>query len=175
MKKELIGKNQNIKTQIKMFKTIILRNKKLRKLLELLDKSDLTEYYVISDCISKTIFNYYHNYNMDYAIEKYEIIYKDEFIEEDYIKRLIGGVNIELKVVKIKNEMLEDYINNQKIMALSIGVKMEQGMLNVYAPYGLNDIFTMTIRENIISNIDSDKYLNKTKKLIDKWPKLIIK
>ena len=57
MKKELIGKNQNIKTQVKIFKTIILRNKKLRKLLEILDKSDLEEYYVTSAC-SKTIYNY---------------------------------------------------------------------------------------------------------------------
>lgn len=175
MKKELIGKNQNIKTQIKMFKTIILRNKKLRKLLEILDKSELTNYYVTASCVSKTIFNYYHSYNMDYAIDEYEIIYKDQSIKEDYIRRLVGGVDIELKVTSINNleENLEDYINNQKIIALSVGVKMEQGMLNVYAPYGLNDIFSMTIRGNILST--SNNYLQEAHELHKIWPQLLIK
>lgn len=173
MKKELIGKNQNIKTQVKIFKTIILRNKKLRKLLEILDKSDLEEYYVTSAC-SKTIYNYYHNYQIDYLINEYEIVYKDKSIEEEYLRKLVGGVDIELKIISINDDSaIEEYINNKNIISESIGVKMEQGMLSVYAPYGLNDVFEMIIRENVLSK--SKVYLEEANILKKKWPQLTIK
>ena len=50
---------------------------------------------------------------------------------------------------------------------------MEQGMLSVYAPYGLNDVFEMIIRENVLSK--SKVYLEEANILKKKWPQLTIK
>lgn len=173
MKKILIGKNENIKVQTKIFKTIVLRNKKIRKLLEILDKSSLENYYIAFDSVTKTFFNYYNNLNLIDNIDEYKIIttnITDE--EEKYLRKEVGGKDINLSIEVVEN--LEDKINNSIYSANAIGIKMSNGILTVYAPYGFNDLFSLYIRKNLTKDFRLDIYNKKIEELSSTYQNLII-
>ena len=54
-----------------------------------------------------------------------------------------------------------------------IGVRLENNKLVVCAPYGLNDLFSMTIRP-IKRQFAKERYLEKTANWKKKWPMLTI-
>ncbi len=68
---------------------------------------------------------------------------------------------------------LEDAISSWGSSITCIGVRLEDNKLVVCAPYGLNDIFSMTIR-HIKKQFTEEKYQEKTKKWKNKWPLLTI-
>lgn len=192
--KKIIGKNKSILEQIAILEKIILKNKKLKELLTRLSNSDLKNYYVAAGCINQTIFNYYHDYELDYGINDFDIVYYDDdlsYEKEDevikYIKELTKDMNIDLD---IKNEArvhlwyeekygqkiepytsLEDAISSWGTTITCIGVRLEKDKLVVFAPYGLNDLFDMNVRP-IKKQFTQEQYLLKTKKWQSKWPQL---
>ncbi|MDD4282506.1 MAG: nucleotidyltransferase family protein, partial [Bacilli bacterium] len=74
----LIGEHKSINEQIEILKQILLQNKKLSTLLKNLQDSDLKNYYVGAGSINQTVFNYYHDFDLDYGIKDFDIVYFDE-------------------------------------------------------------------------------------------------
>lgn len=190
----LEGYNKGIEEQVSILKNILLKNDKIRYLLEKMDESGVSNYYIVAGCINQTVFNYYHGYEVDYGISDYDIVYFDEDVsyeaEDRVIKRinsLVGDIDIK---VDIKNQArvylwyyekygvkrdpyvsVEDAINKWTSTVTCIGVRLSKGVFSVYAPYGLNDIFEMVIKPvklEVTEDIYSEKALNWKKK----WPKL---
>lgn len=172
-----------------------MKNKKLKKLLEQLSHTELKkyDYYVAAGCINQTIFNYYHNYKIDYGIKDYDIVYFDNDIsyeKEDYIINEISNkLNIDLD---IKNEArvhcwykdkfgieikpyknCEDAISKWGATITCIGVRMEKNKLIVFAPYGLNDIFNQIVRP-IGDEFKKESYIERANRWVKKWPNLKI-
>ena len=192
----LDGVNKSLDKQIDVLESILLKNKTLKYLLEVLDKSGLENYYIGAGCINQTVFNYYSGYDIEYGIGDYDIVYYDEDLSyeaEDKIIKMIHSKVCDMDInLDIKNEArvhlwyeekfgrkieaytsVEDAIGRWTSTATCIGVRYKNGKFIVYAPYGLNDIFSMIIRP-VVGNVSTEIYCKKCLKWKDKWPKLKI-
>lgn len=74
-------------------------NGKIVKILKILEKYSIENlnYFLAAGCLNQTIFNYYHNYDLDYGIGYYNIVYSDKDIsyesEDKIIKDLTKRLN----------------------------------------------------------------------------------
>ena len=78
MENKIVGVNKPLLEQIKILETILLKNEKLKTLLERLANTDLENYYVAAGCINQTVFNYYHGYPLMNGIKDFDIVYFDD-------------------------------------------------------------------------------------------------
>lgn len=191
MGNKLIGMNKTISEQISILEQIILQNEVLREVLIILSQSKLRNYYVAAGCINQTVFNYYHGNELNFGIEDFDIVYFDNdlsYEKEDGIIRYLTNLLKDIPInLDIKNEArvhlwygekygkdiepyasVEDAISSWGTSITCIGVRIENDKLIVCAPFGLNDLFTMTIRP-IKKQFSEEQYLIKTKKWQDKW------
>ena len=189
---KLNGKNKPINEQINILKEIIFKNEKLKEILQLLQKTDLVNYYVAAGAVNQTIFNYYHGYELDYGIKDYDIVYYDKDISyeaEDKIIKKITSLLFKYNV-DVKNEArvhlwykekfgkeikqytsVEEAISKWGASVTCIGIRLENNNLVVYAPYGLNDIFNMVIRP-IKEDFSENHYNKRAEKWLNKWPNI---
>lgn len=197
----IIGKNKSLNEQLVILSKILNKSPTINKILNILENyshenSSFNNYFLAAGCINQTVFNYYHNYKLDYGIKDYDIVYYDEdtsYSKEDTIikdlKERLNKLNIE---VDIKNQKrvpiwynkkyhtnrkeytsVEDAIRRWATTITSIGVRKENKELIVFAPYGLNDLFSLTIRPVKI-DCTKEQYYKKVNKWQKKWPKLEI-
>lgn len=193
---KLDGRNQSLEKQIKILEEILLQNNRLKEILVRLSKSNLKDYYIAAGSINQTVFNYYHDYDLNYGIEDFDIVYFDNdtsYEKEDkiikYINDVLDGIDA---IYDIKNEArvhlwypekygkkiepytsVEDAISNWGTTITCIGVRLENRQLVVCAPYGLNDLFHMIIRP-VKGQYTKEQYLIKTAKWKKKWNQLHI-
>lgn len=188
------GLDKDLLSQIEVLEKILLSNSTLKEVLVRLSKTDLKNYYVAGGCINQTVFNYYHGYPLMNGIDDFDIVYFDSDVsyekEDSIIKKinnLVNDLNIKCDV---KNEArvhlwygekygkhiepytsLEDAIDAWGTSITCLGVRLENNKLIIYAPYGLNDLFSMTIRP-VKRQYTEEQYIIKTNKWKKKWPKL---
>ena len=79
----LEGKNKSLNEQLLVLESILNKSKKIKEILRVLEQyskenQDFKNYYLAAGCVNQTIFNYYHNYDLDYGIGDYDIVYYDE-------------------------------------------------------------------------------------------------
>ena len=198
----LIGKNKNINEQIIILEKILNKNTNLMEVLKILENyanknPDFKNYYLAAGCINQTVFNYYHQYDIDYGIKDYDIVYYDEdtsYEKEDMIikdlDKELNRLNIEYDIKnqnrvpiwyeekygikRKKYHSVEDAISRWTSTITCIGVRLESNKLKVVCPYGLNDLFSLTIRPVKIDTKKED-YEKKVNNWKEKWPKLEIK
>lgn len=191
---KLKGVNLPIEEQIQVLETILKTNSKLMSLLEILESDGLENCYVGAGAINQTVFNYYHDFESDYGIKDYDIVYYDLDLsyeaEDRVIKRLTAKIDKLDILVDIKNEArvpiwyyekygikripytsVEDAIASWGATITCIGVRLEKGKLIVYAPYGLNDILGMIIRP-VKREFEKSAYDERALRWMKKWPKL---
>ena len=194
MKEKLSGINKPLEEQIDILKQILLTNKKLIKILEILEQEGIENCYIGGGSINQTVFNYYHDYDADYGIKDYDIVYYDldtSYEKEDIIIKKLEKILKPLNVlVDIKNQArvhiwyyekfgikrtpytsVEDAISSWTTTITCIGIKLEKGQIIICAPYGLNDIFNMELKP-VKKNQTKEIYNKKTKEWMSKWPKL---
>ena len=163
---------KSLEEQNKMFLSIIEKNKDLMFILDYIERLGLPNFYIAAGSIFQTIWNYQDGKELTYGIKDIDIIYydsnnltkEDEKILEDniynYLKK--NNLNYELDVHnearmhlwKKENEnkdidqykFSEDAIDKWIATIHAIGITKENGKIKVYAPYGLSDIFSRTIR-----------------------------
>ena len=188
------GYNVSINEQLVILEKILRKNTELMSILEVLEKDGISNYYVGAGAINQTVFNYYHGYDINYGIKDYDIVYYDEEIsyekEDVVIKRLNARFNDLDVCVDIKNQArvhmwyyekygikqvpytsVEDAIARWGATITCIGVRLENGKLVVFAPYGLNDIFGMIIRP-VKKDFTKENYDERADKWMKKWPML---
>ncbi|WP_425388940.1 nucleotidyltransferase family protein [Cytobacillus solani] len=69
---------------------------------------------------------------------------------------------------------LEDAIHSWPTTATSLGIRKEQSdLFNIYAPFNLDDLFSMIVRPNK-RMITREIYENKAIKWHKKWPELTV-
>ena len=191
----LLGSNKCLDEQLRILKKILFKNKELVNIMKVIDECKIDNCYVGAGCINQTIFNYYHGYDIDYGINDYDIVYYDEDLSyeaEDKIIKLIKS-KLDTKVkLDIKNEArvhiwyydkygikrtpytsVEDAIGSWGATVTCVGVKIKNNKFYVYAPYGLNDIFNMTIRP-VKYQFDKELYEERCNRWKSKWPRLKI-
>lgn len=198
----LEGVNKPIDEQLVVFESILSKNERLMSLLRILEEyaktnSDFSNYYLAAGGVNQTIFNYYHGYDLNYGIKDFDIVYfdPDETYEKEdiIIHELMEGlkdidVEVDIKnqsrvyiwykekygVERVPYKSVEDSIASWGATITCIGVRLENGKLKVYCPYGLNDIFSMTVRP-VKKEFTKEQYEARAKRWKDKWEKLVIK
>lgn len=190
------GKNKDLDYQMNLFKEIILKNNVLKTILERLEGYGLDNYYVAAGAINQTVFNYYHNNSMNYLIDDYDIVYYDEDLSYEKEDKIIKEINLLCKDLNVSldiknqarvhlwfknkfgysiepNKSVEDAISKWGSTVTCIGVRLKNNELTIFAPYGLNDLFSLIIRPNK-ENFIKKGYEGKTRKWKQNWPKLTI-
>ena len=187
------GYQKPIDEQVKCLKEILFLNKYLVQVLEAIKELNIDNCYVVAGSINQTVFNYLHGYDITYNIKDYDIIYFDSDISYEAEDKIIKKIKKKLSKfpfdLDIKNEArvhlwykdhfgeeidpytsVFDAISNWSTTVTCIGVRLEDD-LKVYAPYGLDDLFGLTIRP-IKDNMYSEIYEKKIKRWKEMWPKL---
>lgn len=132
----------------------------------------MPNFYIAAGFIYQTIWNYYDNKDLNYGIKDIDIIYYDKddlSVEKDLayyqeIKKYVDekGIDYEIDVSneagmhlwkkENENKHIAQYKNSEDAIdqwiatVQSIGITKENGEIKIYAPYGLSDIFSKTIR-----------------------------
>ena len=192
----LEGKNKSLNEQLLVLESILNKSKKIKEILRVLEQyskenQDFKNYYLAAGCVNQTIFNYYHNYDLDYGIGDYDIVYYDEdtsYEKEDIIikdlKERLKYLDLKLDIKKEKrghiwynekyktnrkeDESVGDGISKWGTTITCLGVRMENNKLIVCAPYGLNDLFNLILRPVKIDFTKED-YEKKVTKWTSKW------
>ncbi|MDG0875561.1 nucleotidyltransferase family protein [Paenibacillus thiaminolyticus] len=175
---------------------IIEHSKFLREVIEKSEMLGLDQYYVGAGCITQTVWNYLTDRPLTFGINDIDIIYFDKSNlsseKESSIVKMANEnfVNFQLKI-DVKNQArvhlwyenkfgiktspyqsLEEAIDTWPTTATALGVrKNKDGSWEMYAPFGLDDIFTLTLRPNK-KLITEDIYYKKVEKWTRKWPEL---
>lgn len=185
------GGNEDIQSQVEQLEEIIHKNDSIQKVLNVAH-AEFDDYYIGAGSIVQTVWNHVLGNPLNYGINDIDIIYYDEDLSEEKEKKieqrlqyLLGDLPLEIDV---KNEArvhlwyeekfgkrieqyqsLEDAINSWPTTATALGIrKDDEGKFRVYAPFGLNDLFTLTVRANKVM-ITRDVYEAKVAKWMSKW------
>lgn len=197
----LDGVNKSIDIQLEVLEKILMKNDKLMNTLKKLEEYAkenpvFKNHYLGAGGVNQTVFNYYHGYDLNYGIKDFDIVYydSDESYETEDI--VIKDLSERLKDVDVsfdvKNQSrvhiwynekygtnrkqytsVEDAIASWGATVTCIGVRLEDGELKVYCPYGLNDIFSMTIRP-VKKDFEKENYIKRASRWKDRWEKLNI-
>lgn len=159
-----------INEQNEKFISIIKQNKDLMLILDYISSINLENYYIAAGAVFQTIWNYYDNNPLNYNIKDIDIIYYDsnnlwkeeEEKLEQKISQYFKNMNYKFDVHNEARMHLwkksngnknvnayknsEDAINQWIATVHAIGITKKDNRIEVYAPYGLSDIFSRTIR-----------------------------
>lgn len=197
----LEGKDKAIDIQLDILEKILSKNNKLMNVLRILEKyaeknSKFKNYYLGAGGVNQTVFNYYHGFDLNYGIKDFDIVYFDDDESYEAEDKIIKDLTEKLKAVEccfdIKNQArvylwynekygtnrkkyqsVEDAIGSWGATITCVGVRLENGKLKVYCPYGLNDIFSMTVRP-VKKDFTKEQYVSRANRWKDKWEKLNI-
>ncbi|MGD6818873.1 nucleotidyltransferase family protein [Metabacillus sp. 84] len=154
-------------------------------------------YYLGAGFVTQTVWNELAENEFAYGIGDADIIYyeqndlspESEKEIENQLRRELSAIPFKLD---IKNQArvhlwyeekfgfptkpyssLEEAIDTWPTTASAIGVKKNKSNYEIYAPYGLEDLFTMTVRPNKLL-VSKEVYEAKAYKWKSKWPGLKI-
>ena len=178
---------KSINEQNKTFIKIIKQNSDLVTILDYIYELKLPNFYIAAGSVFQTIWNYYDNKPLNFGIKDIDIIYYDpinlskeseqelEKTIEDYFKK--AGLNYELDIHNEarmhlwkkdnENKNIDQYKNSEDAIdqwiatVHAIGITKENNEIKVYAPYGLSDIFSKTIRPIKHKNNSKELYNKK--------------
>ncbi len=178
---------KSINEQNETFIKIIKQNSDLVTILDYIYELKLPNFYIAAGSVFQTIWNYYDNKPLNFGIKDIDIIYYDpinlskeseqklEKTIEDYLKK--AGLNYELDIHNEarmhlwkkdnENKNIDQYKNSEDAIdqwiatVHAIGITKENNEIKVYAPYGLSDIFSKTIRPIKHKNNSKELYNKK--------------
>ena len=171
------------------FLEIIKQNTDLMKVLDYLEELKVPNYCICTGSLNQTIWNYLDHLPLNHNIDDIDILFEDnddlrEEKEEELKQRLTSHFeklnmsykfdthNIRIMDVwksKITKKECEPFIDiNDAIKRLyatiqAVGVTKKNGELFLYAPYGVEDIFTKTIRPIKNKENTKEQYEKKVK------------
>ena len=189
-----MGKNKQLKEQILILHKILKLNEPLYSVIEKSANLNLTDYYIGAGCIAQTVWNYQTGnvlshgiIDIDFAYFDPDLSYESENTAIQNIMHIFSDCPFHIDIKNqarvhlwYKNhfgyditpyESVESAINTWPTTATSVGVRLSNGELQVYAPYGLNDLFAQIIRPNKVQ-ITKQIYKTKVARWIQNWPSL---
>ena len=173
-----------ISEQNEKFVSIIKKNKDLMLILDYIKSLNLPNFYIAAGAVFQTIWNYYDNKPLNYNIKDIDIIYydsnnlskEDEKKLEYNISQYFKDMNYEFDVhnearmhlwkKENENKNIDQYKNSEDAIdqwiatVHAIGITKKNNDIEIYAPYGLSDIFSRTIRQ-IKHKANSEELYNK--------------
>ena len=175
---------KSINEQIEKAIEILKMNTDLMKILDYISELKLPNSYIAAGSVFQTIWNYYDNKPLNYGIKDIDIVYYDKdntskdsehdlenkiidhFKELDYEFDVHNEARMYLWKKENENQNIDSFKNSEDAIdqwiatVHAIGITKENGNVKIYAPYGLSDIFSRTIRPI--------KHKNNSKEIYDK-------
>ncbi len=191
------GVNQPLDRQIECLHTMLKTNAVLYKILQQSRTLPLKEYYIGAGCIAQTVWNCQQGNDPAYGINDIDFVYFDydtSFAAENTIIETVKQQFCSYPAaIDVKNQArihlwykqhfgyaiapypsLEAAINTWPTTASAVAVRLSsEDKLAVYAPFGLNDLFSGIVRANKIQ-ITEEIYRNKTERWKKCWPHLTV-
>jgi hypothetical protein len=175
----------------------VLLNPVNRVILERLPALGLADGWLVSGAVFQTVWNVLTGRPPDYGIKDYDIFYFDadtSFEAEDAIIRRVAACMSDVcDCVEPRNQARVHLWYPEKFQATygplcrttegidrflarvaQVGVRPTGDGYAVYAPHGLRDIATMTVRPNPCINFRADIYDAKAASWKMRWPELTI-
>ena len=164
--------HKTLDKQIKQSILILKKNKELMEILDYIYELKLPNFYIAAGSVFQTIWNYYDNKPLNYGIKDIDIIYYDAInvskkVEKDLENKIINhfkkqDINYTFDVhnearmhlwkKENENKNIDQYKNSEDAIDRwiatihAIGITKEKNSIKIYAPYGLSDIFSRTVR-----------------------------
>ena len=183
--------------QEKRLLSLLEKNKNIKLILERVNKLEIPNWYLGAGGITQTVWNALHHFDLENGIKDYDLVYydssnisyeaEDGFIQKS--KELFSDVTIPVEIINEARVHLwykkhfgfeiepynsvEEAINSWPTTATSIGINYTDKNFKIYAPFGLDDLFNLTVRPNKML-ITEEIYNNKINRWKKVWPKLKI-
>ncbi len=183
--------------QVEALEGALERNAIATAILEGVGRTGLPSWYLGAGGVTQTVWNQLHGFDATTGIRDYDIVYFDpddltagsEKALEDELQRQFAHLGSRLDVTNEARVHLwhperfgvrippyrstEHAISTWPTTASSIGVRRDQGVFVVFAPFGLSDLFSLTVRPNR-AVIDEAVYRDKTTRWRRQWPRLSV-
>lgn len=163
---------KSIEEQNQKFISILKQNEDLMTVLNYIYELKLPNFYIAAGSIFQTIWNYYDSKPLNYGIKDIDIIYYDSSnISKDNEQELENNIINHFKELNMnyefdvhnearmhlwkkenENKNIDQYKNSEDAIdqwiatVHAVGITKENNEIKLYAPYGLSDIFSKTIR-----------------------------
>jgi hypothetical protein len=170
--------------------SILLQNEKIVLVLKSALKLNLPNWYLGAGAIAQTFWNYKSGLSLDHGIEDYDLVFFSKDMSDKQqaallleVPELFDGISVDIvNEATVHNwyyrhfkKEIKPYISTESAIdtwpttATCIGVRMTfEGLIEIYAPFGLSDLFSLTVRANKVL-ISEDVYYNKVKKWRKNW------
>jgi uncharacterized protein len=183
----------NLETRLRK---ILFQSKNIKTVLDGAASLKMPNWYLAAGCVAQTVWNSICGFDADYGIGDYDLIYYDgDDVSEESQERHDQGAKALFKnlphPIEAVNEARvhlwlpehighftkpyessEDAIGSWAFPSSCVGVRYENGTFSVYAPYGLEAMFDMTLQrtgKSIFTKEMDEKKIAKWTKL---WPRL---
>ena len=182
----------------KRFATIIRADPGLMLLLERLRALDLPQWRLVAGCLYQTVWNTLTDRPRGAGIKDYDVIYHDATdlsweAEDIVIRRVAAATQDCVGPVQVRNQArvhlwfadrfgcnypqlscADESLRYYASLVHAVGVRMTaDGRLDVAAPFGLDDVFSMRIRPNRALD-NSASHADKAARAKDIWPQVVI-
>lgn len=176
---------------------IIESNNDLMRIFNTIDEIGIENYYVGAGAIVQTVWNHLLNKPLFHGISDVDIVYFKETdlteLDENLITKELNELleNFPVKL-DVKNEArvhlwyeakfgykidaynsLEDAIDTWPTTATAIGVRRHNNAWEIYAPFGLKDLFELKVVANK-KQVTEEIYNKKSDKWLKNWSELIV-
>jgi len=190
------GHDGDLTREVDRLREYLSRNQVIAEILQKAPSLAMANWYLGAGCIAQTVWNFLHGFEPTFGIKDYDLVYHDASdLSLEAQTRYLGRAN-ELfdhlhAAVEVQNEArvhlwyaghfgyeiapyqsVEAAINSWPTTATCVGVRTTSGGgWQVYAPFGLSDLFGMIVRPNKLQ-ITRQLYEAKTERWARLWPKL---
>ncbi|EKD23617.1 MAG: hypothetical protein ACD_81C00212G0001 [uncultured bacterium] len=183
------------KDKIDRLEEMLKQNKTLQIILQRADSLHMSNWYLGAGCISQTVWNILHGFDPEQNIKDYDLVYYDAeditkeselafmqkaadmFKDIPVVLDIVNEARVHLWVEEEFGYAIDQYSSVEEAISTwpttitCVGVTRREGMIHVYAAFGLDDVFGMVLRPNK-KLITEEVYMNKVKKWTALWPKL---
>jgi hypothetical protein len=177
------------------FYKLVLRNPVNDALLDELMRLELPDAWIVSGCLTQTIWNIQTGRATGYGIDDYDVFYFDPDLSWEAEDRVIGrlretsarlGVRIEVRNqarvhlwYRHKHATFypalaraTDGIDRFLIRCSQVGIQRRRDGDRIYAREGFDDMADMMVRPNFTPNFSAAAYRVKTARWMSLWPEL---
>src|SRR3954452_21984656 len=170
----MIGQPVGVEATEARFVELVRRNPVVDEVLRRAEALDLPGWYLTAGCLFQTVWNVLDGHDPKRGIRDYDLLYFDDRdlswdAEDEIIRRCADAFGGCGGVVEVRNEArvhlwyegkfgvpcapfpsTEGAIDCFAAMACSVGMRTKGSDVTVYAPYGVDDLFSFTLRPNTV-------------------------
>lgn len=192
------GYPEAVRTERLTLEDILMNDGIIPEVLQRAESLNLPDWYLTAGCLFQRVWNHLHGFQSDHGIIDYDLFYCDPVdlsweAEDTVIKRTTNAFNDLGLEVQVRNQTRvhlwfedhfgipiapftssKDAIRNFLAIACCLGIRSNDGEIEIYAPFGMDDLFGLMIRRNPEAAGPASAYEKKTQRWAQLWPQLTI-